>query len=88
MKYKNFNNNKISYLGLGMMRQDPNNQLLSQKIVDFAIESGINYFEGCYFYLNNKCENILSNCLEKYSRDSYYLCDKLPLKGIFENLQS
>lgn len=88
MKYKNFNNNKISYLGLGMMRQDPNNQLLSQKIVDFAIESGINYFEGCYFYLNNKCEDILSNCLQRYSRDSYYLCDKLPLKGVFENLHS
>ena len=51
MKYKFFNNNKISYLGLGMMRQDPNNQLLSQKIVDFAMEAGINYFEGCYFYL-------------------------------------
>lgn len=88
MKYKFFNNNKISYLGLGMMRQDPNNQLLSQKIVDFAITAGINYFEGCYFYLQNKCESILANCLQKYPRNSYYLCDKLPLKGIFETLKT
>lgn len=88
MKYKNFKDIQISYLGLGMMRQDPNNEYLTQKIIDLAISGGINYFEGCYFYLGFQCEQILANALAKYDRSSYYLCDKLPLKGIADSFKN
>ena len=49
-KYKDF-----SYLGLGIMRHNPQNFSLTKKIVDYAIRNGVNYFESCYFYLNNQC---------------------------------
>lgn len=78
-KYKDF-----SYLGLGIMRHNPQNFSLTKEIVDYSIEHGINYFESCYFYLNNQCEQILQKALASHPRDSYKLCAKMPVHGILE----
>ena len=53
----------------------------SGELVDYAISHGVNYFEACTFYLNEQCESVVRKSLEKYPRDSYYICDKLSVLG-------
>lgn len=71
-------------LELGFMRHDINSNE-GQKLVNWAMEHGVNHFEACYFYLNNHCEPYLYSLLEKYPRESYYICGKLPIHGILNN---
>lgn len=75
-------------IGIGFMRHDPSNFLNTQKIVDSAMQSGVNYFESCYFYLGGQCEHIVQESLNKYPRESYQLCAKMPVKGILENIKN
>lgn len=85
MIYDTLCNNKVSKLGMGIMRHDPHNPQLTQKIIDTAMSNGVNYFESCYFYLDGQCEKILAYALSKYPRNSYYLCGKMPVHGTLEN---
>lgn len=78
--------NKFS-LGIGLMRHDPGDFITTQKIVDTAFENKITYIETCNFYLNSKCEEIAEKALRKYSRESYTLCAKLPVKGTLESVK-
>lgn len=84
MIYNSIGDLKPSIMGVGIMRHDINNFNNTQKIIDIAMNNGINYFESCYFYLNNQCEKILSKALSKYPRDSYILCGKIPIHGTLE----
>lgn len=85
MEYSKIKNQSFSKLGLGIMRHDERNFNLTQKIIDTAINNGVNYFESCYFYLNYHCETILAKALANYKRNSYKLCGKLPIHGTLEN---
>src|SRR5699024_4308973 len=85
MIYSQIKNINPSKLGLGIMRHDEKDFNNTKSIIDFAFHSGVNYFESCYFYLNNKCESILAKALADYDRNSYYLCGKMPIHGILEN---
>ena len=101
MKYRNFKGKKISLLGFGAMRfptfeQDGNRVVdfpETERIVDRAIEAGVNYFDTAYPYHRGESERIIGKILSKYPRESYYLADKFPghqimseydVKGIFE----
>ena len=68
-------------LGLGFMRHDLNGD--SQRVVDYAMANGINYFETCYFYLNHECENFVHSLLKPYARSTYEICGKLSLSEAF-----
>ena len=85
-----FKDTKLSRLGLGTMRlpvkgiiKREANPIIdykeSQKLVDFAIENGINYFDTAYMYHAGKSEKFIGTALSKYPRESYYLVDKLPI---------
>ena len=85
-----FKDTELSRLGLGTMRlpvktkiKREANPLIdykeAQKLVDFAIESGINYFDTAYMYHAGKSEKFIGTALAKYPRESYYLADKLPI---------
>lgn len=85
-----FKETKLSRLGLGTMRlpvktkiKREANPLIdykeSQKLVDYAIENGINYFDTAYMYHVGKSEKFIGTALSKYPRESYYLADKLPI---------
>lgn len=69
-------------LGIGFMRYDLNRN--NQKIIDFAIEHNINYFETCYFYLNHHCEEFVYDLLSRYNRNDYEICGKLSLNEGFQ----
>lgn len=85
-----FKDTELSRLGLGTMRLQVKgiikreaNPIIdykeAQKLVDFAIENGINYFDTAYMYHAGKSEKFIGTALSKYPRESYYLVDKLPI---------
>ena len=49
------------------------------------MEAGINYFESCRFYINNRCEQLIGEALKKYNREDYILCAKMPVLGELES---
>lgn len=85
MIYKNFQDLKLSALGLGTMRlpvngtgEIPINEELTKKMVAYAFEKGINYFDTAYGYHAGQSEVVIGNVLNKYPRDSFYLATKFP----------
>lgn len=85
MIYKNFQNLKISALGLGAMRlptidgNDANIDVEAAKeMVAFAMKNGINYYDTAWGYHLGKSEPVLGEILSEYPRDNFYLASKFP----------
>ncbi|MFR1517702.1 MAG: aldo/keto reductase [Clostridia bacterium] len=85
MIYRDFQNIKLSGLGLGMMRLpvvDGNDAVIDEsstaKIVEYAYRNGINYFDTAWGYHNGNSELAAGKYLCKYPRESYYLASKFP----------
>lgn len=73
----------IPQLGLGCMRLPTDNDTIdyahAQKIVDYAMKNGVNYFDTAYMYHNGESQYFLGKALAKYPRESYFLTNKLPI---------
>ena len=72
-----------SLLGYGCMRfptlDDASiDEPQARRLLDRAIEGGVNYFDTAYFYHKGASENFMSRALAQYPRGSYYLTSKLP----------
>ncbi|MBQ3078250.1 MAG: aldo/keto reductase [Clostridia bacterium] len=87
MEYRTFapTGQKISLLGFGCMRLprlDPDKPEidveLAQRMVDYAYEHGVNYFDTAYPYHEGLSESFIGAALAKYPRESYNLVTKLP----------
>ena len=85
MIYKDFQDLKLSALGLGAMRLpvvDGDDGKIdyaeAERIIDYAYEHGVNYFDTAYAYHNGSSELAVRQALSKYPRESYYLADKFP----------
>ena len=92
MKYRNFLGENVSLLGFGAMRF-PTVELEGKKVVDLpatekmidrAIEAGVNYFDTGWPYHGGNSERIIGKLLSRYPRDSYYIADKYPGHQIME----
>ena len=77
---------KVSLLGYGCMRwpmtKDENgNEIIDQeatnRLVDYAIEKGVNYFDAAPVYLQGKCESVTAEALRRHPRESYFIATKL-----------
>jgi predicted aldo/keto reductase-like oxidoreductase len=73
-----------SLLGFGCMRfpLDKNGNIdeaRSEKLIDEAYASGINYYDTAYVYHGGESEVFTGKVLDKYDRNSYYLATKLPI---------
>ena len=83
---KKFKNLDISAIGFGLMRLPQTfgspDVAETQKMVDYAMEHGINYFDTAWFYHGGKSEVTAGKVLKKYPRNSFYLADKLPLSRL------
>ena len=85
MVYKNFQDLKLSALGMGTMRlpvingDDANiDYEAAQKMVDYAIENGVNYYDTAWGYHNRNSETVIGKALSKYPREKFYLATKFP----------
>lgn len=74
-----------SLLGFGCMRfptlfkDKPDiDEVLAQKMVDYAYLHGVNYFDTAYPYHNGLSEIFIGKALKKYPRSSFYLASKMP----------
>ena len=67
---------QISLLGFGMMRL-PDNQDEVNRLVDYAIEHGVNYFDTAPMYMGGRSEVLTGNALSRHPRDKYYVATKM-----------
>ena len=85
MIYRDFQNLKLSALGLGAMRlpvidgKDENvDTATADAMVDLAMAKGVNYYDTAWGYHGGNSELVLGKALSKHPRDSFYLADKFP----------
>lgn len=85
MVYKDFQGLRLSALGLGAMRlptckdnQSEINEAETEKMVAYAVEHGINYYDTAWGYHDGHSETVIGKALRSYPRDSYYLATKFP----------
>ena len=71
---------QISLLGFGMMRL-PNNQEEVNKLVDYAIEHGVNYFDTAPMYMGGQSEVLMGNALSRHPRNKYFVATKMSNQG-------
>lgn len=85
MIYRDFQDLKLSALGMGAMRLpvvDGNDSQIDEaatcKMVDLAIESGVNYYDTAWGYHNGNSELVMGKALSRYPREKFYLATKFP----------
>lgn len=85
MIYKEFQNFKLSALGMGAMRlpvvngDDANiDEPAAFKMVDYAMEHGVNYYDTAWGYHNGNSELVMGKALSRHPRESYMLATKFP----------
>ena len=67
---------KISLLGFGMMRL-PNGQEEVNRLVDYAIAHGVNYFDTAPMYMGGRNEAMTGRALSRYTREKYFVATKM-----------
>ena len=84
MIYKDFQDIKLSTLGMGTMRlpvvgeRGPIDEEKAMEMIDWAYQNGVNYFDTAYRYHNGDSETFVGKALKRYPRDSWYLASKMP----------
>ena len=74
---------QISLLGFGMMRL-PDDQEEVNRLVDYAIEHGVNYFDTAPMYMGGRSEVLTGNALCRHPRDKYYVATKMSNQRIWD----
>lgn len=85
MIYKNFQDLKLSALGMGTMRlpvfssdEADVDVKAAEEMIDYAMAKGINYYDTAWPYHGGRSETVLGSALKKYPREQFYLADKFP----------
>ena len=85
MIYRDFQDLKLSALGMGAMRLpviDGNDGVVDERaaveMVDYAMSQGVNYYDTAWGYHEGNSELVMGRALQKYPRESFYLADKFP----------
>ena len=85
MIYRDFQDVKLSALGMGAMRLpviDGDDSKIDEAaafaMVDEAMSSGVNYYDTAWGYHNGNSELVMGKALARYPRDKFYLASKFP----------
>ena len=82
---RKFKDIDIPLLGFGCMRLPMNkdgsevDMVELDKMVEYAMNHGANYFDTAYMYVDSKSETVMGKVLKKYPRESFILADKSPI---------
>ncbi len=92
MQYRTLVNGakKVSALGFGCLRFVTKNGKIDEVLADrqmlYAYESGVNYFDTAYIYNAGASESVLGNFIQKHNiRDKVFIADKMPLYLVHKN---
>lgn len=82
---RKFQDKQLSALGFGAMRLpvlDGDDAKVDDnavgKMVDYAMEHGVNYYDTAWGYHSGNSETVLGKALSRHPRESFYLADKFP----------
>ncbi len=83
MIYREFQGEKLSLMGFGMMRlplleNGKIDEAQVAEMVRYAMEHGINYYDTAYPYHGGESERVAGRVLKAYPRESYKLATKFP----------
>lgn len=83
MIYSDFQGKKLSLLGFGTMRlpklmDGTINELEVRRLVRYAMDAGVNYFDTAYYYHKGDSETVMGRVLKEYPRSGFYLASKYP----------
>ena len=85
MIYRDFQDIKLSALGMGAMRLpvvDGDDSRIDEKkaeeMVAYAMENGVNYYDTAWGYHGGNSELAMGKALKNYPRESFYLASKFP----------
>ncbi len=85
MIYKEFQDLKLSALGMGAMRlpvmdgdDSKIDEAAAKEMVAYAMEQGVNYYDTAWGYHDGNSELVMGRALKEYPRDSFYLATKFP----------
>lgn len=85
MIYRDFQDLKLSALGLGTMRlpvMDGDDSKIdtaaAEEMIGYAMEHGINYYDTAWGYHSGHSETVVGEALKKYPREDFYLATKFP----------
>ena len=83
MIYKEYQQERLSALGLGAMRLPtaPDGTIDKQaaaEMVAYAMKNGINYYDTAWGYHSGQSEPVMGEILSAYPRESFYLASKFP----------
>ena len=85
MIYKDFQDLKLSALGMGCMRlpvvggnDAVVDEAAAEEMVDCAMANGVNYYDTAWGYHNGNSEIALGKALAKHPREKFYIADKFP----------
>ena len=85
MIYREFQDLKLSMLGMGAMRlpviggdDGRIDEAQAAAMVDYAMEHGVNYYDTAWGYHNGQSELVMGRALKPYPRESFYLATKFP----------
>lgn len=85
MIYREFQDLKLSALGMGAMRlpvitgdDSQIDEEAAKAMVDYAMSHGVNYYDTAWGYHGGQSELVMGRALKAYPRDSFYLATKFP----------
>ena len=89
MQYNEFDNIRLSQLGMGAMRlpqtepgfAKPIDAVRAGELIDYCISHGVNYFDTAYIYHGGQSEVFLGKALKQYPRESFYVADKFNVQA-------
>ena len=85
MIYRDFQDLKLSALGMGAMRlpvidgdDSKVDTAAAEEMIAYAMEHGINYYDTAWGYHSGQSELVMGRALKKYPREQFYLATKFP----------
>ncbi|MCQ2510745.1 MAG: aldo/keto reductase [Lachnospiraceae bacterium] len=85
MIYNDFQDLKLSALGMGNMRLpviDGDDSRIdveqAKEMIAYCMESGINYYDTAYGYHGGNSELVVGELLKNYKREDFYIASKFP----------